>query len=63
MPFGYPPGWFIAAVRGTVMKYQSSGVRIEDDSINTHKGLERIRLVPREMAEIEALMQRRRVVP
>jgi Xaa-Pro aminopeptidase len=37
-------------------------VRIEDDYIITEKGLERISLVPREMDEIEALMQRRRVI-
>jgi Xaa-Pro aminopeptidase len=55
---------FIAAVRSAVLKYQNIGVRIEDDYIITDKGLERISMVPREMAEIEALMQqRRRVVP
>ena len=50
---------FIAKVRATVLKYENTGVRIEDDYIITSKGLERISLVPREMAEIEALMKRR----
>ena len=55
---------FIAAVRAKVLKYQNIGVRIEDDYIITDKGLERISMVPREIAEIEALMQQRqRVVP
>jgi Xaa-Pro aminopeptidase len=50
---------FIAKVRATVLKYQNTGVRIEDDYIITDKGLERISLVPREIDEIEALMKRR----
>lgn len=50
---------FIAKVRATVLKYQNTGVRIEDDYIITDKGLERISLVPREISEIEALMKRR----
>jgi len=50
---------FIAKVRATVLKYENTGVRIEDDYIITSKGLERISMVPREMDEIEALMKRR----
>jgi Xaa-Pro aminopeptidase len=48
---------FIAAVKAAVARYESSGVRIEDDYIVTRSGLERISTgVPREIAEIEALM-------
>jgi Xaa-Pro aminopeptidase len=55
---------FIAAVRNAVKKYENTGVRVEDDYIITDKGLERISLVPREIAEIEALMrQRARITP
>lgn len=50
---------FIAKVKSTVLKYQNTGVRVEDDYIITSKGLERISLVPREMSEIEAIMKRR----
>ncbi|MEP6764008.1 MAG: aminopeptidase P N-terminal domain-containing protein [Gemmatimonadaceae bacterium] len=53
---------FIARVRATVLKYQNTGVRIEDDYIITDKGLERITMVPREIDEIEALMKRRPTV-
>jgi Xaa-Pro aminopeptidase len=54
---------FIAAVKNAVKKYENTAVRIEDDYVITDKGLERISLVPREIAEIEALMKQRRIVP
>ena len=55
---------FKAKVRAAVLKYQDTGVRIEDDYLITDKGLEWITRTPREIDEIEALMkQRRRPVP
>jgi Xaa-Pro aminopeptidase len=51
---------FIAAVKDKVRQYQHVGVRIEDSYLITKQGLERISaLVPREIAEIEALMAQR----
>jgi Xaa-Pro aminopeptidase len=50
---------FIARVRGAVLRYQNTGVRVEDDYIITDKGLQRISTAPREIEEIEALMKRR----
>jgi Xaa-Pro aminopeptidase len=46
-------------VRDAVLRYQNTGVRIEDDYIVTEKGTERISNVPREIDEIEALMRNR----
>lgn len=50
---------FIAKVKDAVLKYQNTGVRIEDDYIITRTGLDRISTAPREIAEIEALMKKR----
>jgi Xaa-Pro aminopeptidase len=55
---------FIAKVRAAVVRYENTGVRVEDDYVITDKGLERISTTPREIDEIEALMKRRaRVQP
>jgi Xaa-Pro aminopeptidase len=55
---------FIAKVRAAVVRYENTGVRVEDDYVVTDKGLQRISTAPRDMDEIEALMKRRvRVQP
>ena len=52
---------FAAKVRPLVERYKNTGVRIEDDYIITDKGTEWITRVPREIAEIEALLGQRRM--
>jgi Xaa-Pro aminopeptidase len=54
---------FIAKVKAAVAKYEGAGVRIEDSYIVTEQGVERVSLVPREIAEIEALMKQRKAPP
>lgn len=56
---------FAAQVRAAVLRYQNSGVRIEDDYIVTPTGLEWITRAPREIAEVEAAIAQRstRIVP
>jgi Xaa-Pro aminopeptidase len=55
---------FRAYVAERVKQYEHTGVRIEDSYLITKQGLERISaLVPREIAEIEALMAQRRFTP
>jgi Xaa-Pro aminopeptidase len=50
---------FIAKVRSTVLRYENTAVRIEDDYLIIPTGLERLSTAPREIAEIEALMRKR----
>lgn len=50
---------FAAKVRAAVVRYQNTGVRIEDDYIVTPTGLEWITHAPREVAEVEAAIAQR----
>jgi Xaa-Pro aminopeptidase len=52
---------FVARVRPIVARYENTGVRIEDDYLVTPAGLERLTKAPREIAEIEAIMQKTRM--
>ena len=49
---------FAAKVRVAVALYRNIGVRIEDDYIATTKGVEWVSQVPREIAELEDMMQK-----
>jgi Xaa-Pro aminopeptidase len=54
---------FAERVRAAVRRYQGTGVRIKDDYVIGPNGLEWITPVPREIAEIEALMRQHAPVP
>ena len=48
-----------AKVRAAVERYDGTGVRIEDDYLITPDGLEWITRVPRDIADVEALIRQR----
>ena len=48
---------FIARVRPVVERYNHIGIRIEDDYLVTPTGVEWLSKAPREIREIEAVMQ------
>jgi Xaa-Pro aminopeptidase len=50
---------FAAKVRAAVVRYQNTGVRIEDDYIVTRTGLEWITPAPRDIAEVEGTIGHR----
>jgi Xaa-Pro aminopeptidase len=50
---------FAAKVRAAVLRYQNTGVRIEDDYIVTPTGLEWITPAPRDLADVEAAIAQR----
>lgn len=54
---------FIAKVKDAVLRYQNTGVRIEDDYVITKSGTEWITPAPREIQEIEAITRKRSAVP
>jgi Xaa-Pro aminopeptidase len=53
----------IAKLRPAVQRYANIGVRIEDDYLVTDRGVEWVSRAPREIEEIEALMQERYAGP
>jgi Xaa-Pro aminopeptidase len=49
---------FAAKVRSAVERYANIGIRIEDDYLITARGVEWVSRLPRELAEVEAMMRR-----